>query len=348
MANLNEMYMKRCLELAQLGSAYAAPNPMVGSVIVHNGKIIGEGFHQRCGEAHAEVNAITSVKNHNLLKESTLYVNLEPCAHYGKTPPCSLLIIEKKIPKVVIGCVDTFSEVAGKGIEMLQNAGVEVIVDVLKTESRLLNKRFFTFHEKKRPYIFLKWAETIDGFMDKERKAEEPAAWITDDICRMVVHKMRSEEAAILVGTNTALWDNPALNLREWPGENPLRLVIDRNLRLPQHLKLFDGTQQTLVFTEKHHTAFLNVQYVNIDFSQNILPQIMQELYKKNITSLIVEGGAILLQSFINQQLWDEAFKFIGPHLFKKGIKGPVFSNNPTYHQTIGNSQLFVFHNRIE
>ncbi len=344
MNNSHKDYMQRCLELAQMGIRNAAPNPMVGSVIVHNGKIIGEGYHMQYGGPHAEVNAVNSVKNPELLPESTLYVNLEPCAHYGKTPPCSLLIIQNKIPKVVIGCVDTFSKVSGKGIEMMEKAGIEVTTGILEKESRELNKRFFTFHEQKRPYIILKWAETSDGFIDKE--GNEPGAWITDDVCRVAVHKMRAEEAAIMVGTNTALIDNPALNVREWTGNNPVRIVLDRTLRLPGNLRLFDGSQPTIVFTEKEKEAGNNLSYVTLDFSQNVIPQILEHLYRQNLTSLIVEGGTRLLQSFIDMNLWDEAFRFIGPTRFETGIKGPKLAAVPTHTTSIGNSKLFAYQNK--
>ncbi len=343
----DQMYMQRCLELAAKGIQNASPNPMVGSVIVHGDKIIGEGYHMKYGEAHAEVNAVNDVEDPSLLPESTLYVNLEPCAHYGKTPPCSLLIIQKKIPKVVIGCVDTFSKVSGKGIEMLQQAGVEVVSGVLEKESRALNKRFFTFHEKKRPYIVLKWAETQDGFIDRQRTEDEPAAWITDDTCRIVVHKMRTEESAILVGTETARKDNPSLNVRDWTGRNPLRLVLDQHLRLPKSLHVMDGTQPTLVYTAKKAENRSNVTYVQLDFSQGILPQLMADLHQRNILSLIVEGGAQVLQSFMDENLWDEAWKFVGPAFFTSGVKGPVFSRNPFVTEQIGNSSLFVYHNYL-
>lgn len=340
-----EMYMQRCLELASQGIQDAAPNPMVGSVIVHDGKIIGEGYHMKYGEPHAEVNAINSVEEKSLLKESTLYVNLEPCAHYGKTPPCSLLIIEHKIPKVFIGCVDTFSEVSGKGIEMMKDAGVKVITGILEDESRYLNRRFFTFHEKKRPFIWLKWAETLDGFIDRERSASEPASWITDEVCRMMVHKMRTEESAIMVGTETAFKDNPSLNVREWAGKNPTRIVLDKNLRLPPSHHLFDETQPTLVYTSKTKEKQHNIEFIAIDFTQNIIEQLLADLHQRNLLSVIVEGGSQLLQSFIDANLWDEAWKFVGPSTFGKGIKGPIFSRNPLESNKVGNSQLFVYQN---
>ena len=252
MKRTDENYMMRCLELAEHGRQTVAPNPMVGSVIVHDGKIIGEGFHRKYGGPHAEVNAINSVENQKLLKHSTLYVNLEPCAHHGKTPPCSDLIIAKQIPKVVIGSKDIFAKVAGKGIEKMKNAGIDIKVGVLEKESLELNKRFFIFHEQKRPYIILKWAETIDGYIDIDRKKENNGiSWITHPYLRIPVHKWRSEEAGIIIGTNTALNDNPKLNTRLWYGKNPVRFVLDRNLSLPSDLSIFDGEIPTYIFTEK-------------------------------------------------------------------------------------------------
>jgi len=317
--------MKRCLELAQLGLGSAAPNPMVGSVIVCEGKIIGEGYHRKCGEAHAEVNAINSVKNPELLKKSVLYVNLEPCSHYGRTPPCSKLILEKEIPEVVIGCIDTFAKVAGKGVEMLEAGGCNVTVGVLEKESHEINKRFFTFHEKQRPYIILKWAQTRDGFIDIIRKkdsTEEPM-WITNQLSKMLVHKWRTEEAGIMVGTNTAELDNPMLNVREWNGNNPVRIVLDRQLRLNTNLHLFDGKSKTLVFTEKQKESEKNLEYIQIDFNNDELKQVVGELYKREIQSVIIEGGKELLDSVIMQGLWDEARIFTGDMLFYAGVEAP-------------------------
>ncbi|MFW5831045.1 MAG: bifunctional diaminohydroxyphosphoribosylaminopyrimidine deaminase/5-amino-6-(5-phosphoribosylamino)uracil reductase RibD, partial [Prolixibacteraceae bacterium] len=285
--------MQRCLQLARLGAGRVAPNPMVGSVIVHNGKIIGEGFHQKYGEAHAEVNAIDAVKNKNSLRESSLYVTLEPCAHHGLTPPCANLIIQNNIPHVVIGTPDPFSEVAGKGIEKLKKAGIKVESGILEEECRRLNKRFFTYHEKKRPYITLKWAQTLDGFIDIERFSEDygQPTWITGELALRLVHKIRSEENAILVGTKTAEKDNPSLSVRHWPGTNPVRLLIDKNLRLSQSLRLFDRKQRTLVFNAIRETKEHNLEFVILDFSKNVPGQIMEILYREKILSVIVEGG---------------------------------------------------------
>lgn len=348
--NFDEKYLLRCLELAKNGLGNVAPNPMVGCVIVFDGKIIGEGYHQEYGKAHAEVNAIHSVKDKSLLKRSTLYVNLEPCAHFGKTPPCANLIVEHHIPRVVIGCVDSFSEVSGKGIEKLKNAGIDVSVGVLEKESLELNKRFFTFHNKKRPYIILKWAETKDGFIDVERITEiagqtnnEVDNWITSPLSKQLVHKWRSEESAIMVGTNTALNDNPQLNVREWKGKNPTRVVVDLHDRLPQNLYVFDKSVPTLVFSLTKQEQENNLTFVKINDSKNLIQEVLNELYKRNIQSIIIEGGATLLQSFIDQNLWDEARVFVGNNYFKKGLNAPVLNGNLVAKQIIDSDDLMFY-----
>lgn len=345
--NTDSTYMKRCLQLAELGRGKAAPNPMVGSVIVHEGKIIGEGYHEKCGEAHAEVNAVNSVKDKNLLPQSTLYVNLEPCAHHGKTPPCSDLIVHHKIKRVVVGCIDSFSKVAGKGIEKMRNAGIEVAVGVLEKESRELNKRFFTFHEKKRPYIILKWAQTLDGFIDlaQEKKQQQRGLWITNHLSKKYVHKWRTEEMAIMVGTNTALIDNPQLNVREWQGRNPVRVVFDRSFRLPEESYLYDGTQPTMVFTEQELEPKDNLEFIQIDFQKDGILEAMKVLHERNILSVIVEGGEMLLNDFIAKNLWDETRLFIGNRYFGSGIKAPQFDYQPNKIDCIGDSKLLWFRN---
>lgn len=347
MGDLDEKYMQRCLELAKLGLGTAAPNPMVGSVIVYKGKIIGEGYHQKCGEAHAEVNAINSVKNPDLLEESTLYVNLEPCAHHGRTPPCSDLIIEKKIPHVVIGCVDSFAKVSGKGIEKLKKGGCEVIVGVLEKESRELNRRFFTFHEKKRPYIILKWAETKDGFIDKKRRSEETVEqnWITNQISKMLVHKWRTEEFAFMIGRKTAKKDNPQLTVREWHGRNPIRITLDRKLKLSSDLKLFDKSADTLIFNSIKNEQKQNLNYIKVDFNDNVLESVLKKLYELEIQSLVVEGGEKLLTSFINANLWDEARIFVGNKYFKEGVKAPVFTFEPFEEIQLEDTMLYHYRN---
>lgn len=338
----HEKYMKRCIELAKLAFGNAAPNPMVGSVIVHNDRIIGEGYHKKCGLAHAEVNAINSVKNKELLSSSTLYVNLEPCAHHGKTPPCSDLIVAKGIPNVVIGCVDIFAKVAGKGIEKLRKAGCNVTVGVLEQESIDLNKRFFTFHSKKRPYIILKWAETLDGFIDIDRRGKNPIEpyWISNKLSKKLVHKWRTQEDAFMIGTNTAINDNPQLTVREWHGRNPIRVVLDNKLRLPANLKLFDKQATTIVFNSLKNESYENVEYIKISFDNNMLNELISKLYTFDIQSVVIEGGRELLDSFIQKKLWDEARVFIGNKYFIKGTKAPKFSEIPDNVEMVGDSKL--------
>ena len=314
--------MTRCIELAQNGIDGARPNPMVGAVIVHEGRIIGEGYHCHYGQGHAEVNAIASVKDESLLRESTIYVSLEPCSHYGKTPPCADLIIEKGIPRIVVGCQDPFSKVEGRGIRKLRDAGREVKVGVLEKECQRLNKRFFTFNTKHRPYITLKWAQSADGFMGRHHTNGQPLM-MSSELTQMVCHKNRAENMAIMVGTNTAAEDNPSLNVRSWAGRQPLRIVLDRTLRLPDTLHLLDGTQPTWVFTEREHEDLENVKYVNVDFNQGLLQQIMNALYEGNIQSVLVEGGAQLHQSLIDAGLWDEAWIEHCPAVLGSGVKAP-------------------------
>ena len=321
----DEKYMMRCIQLAQNGKLGAAPNPIVGAVVVCDGRIIGEGYHAKCGEAHAEVNAINSVKDEALLHRSTLYVSLEPCAHYGKTPPCAKLIVSKGIPKVVIGCQDPFSKVAGKGIEILKQAGCEVVVGVLEKACQDLNKAFFTVQLKHRPFITLKWAQSADGFMDVERNDGEPVK-LSSPLTQLIAHKRRAEHQAIIVGTQTARLDNPSLNVRDWCGPQPLRIVIDKDLTLPRHLHLFDGSQPTLVVTEKNETI-AGAMTLQVDFNQSILPQLMEELQRRNIQSLLVEGGSKLLQSFIDEGLWDEAYVEHCPQVLGHGILSPSLIN---------------------
>lgn len=340
--NTPEEYMQRCLDLAQLGIGEVAPNPMVGCVIVHNGRIIGEGYHEKYGQAHAEVNAIRSVKNQELLCESTLYVSLEPCAHFGKTPPCSDLIIEKRIPKVVVGMVDPFAKVAGKGIEKMLAAGIEVEVGLLEKKCRNLNRRFFAFHEKKRPYIILKWAQTLDGFIDTDRTETIHPTWITNALAKRLVHKQRSEESAILIGTNTAEYDNPALTVREWSGRQPIRMVIDRTGRLSSNLTIFDHKALTWVFTENESADEENLKFIKLDFSRNILPQMMEELYRREILSIIVEGGSELLNSFLAIELWDEAFVYTGNQFFGKGVAAPHIFGKTVAYRKLDDCKLHV------
>ncbi len=343
----DKKYMQRCIELAKLGIGNAAPNPLVGSVVVHKGKIIGEGYHQKCGEAHAEVNAINSVKNKELLKNSTIYVNLEPCAHYGRTPPCADLIVANKIKRVVIGCVDSFAKVAGKGIEKLINGGCEVNVGILKKESLELNRRFFLFHSKKRPYIILKWAETKDGFIDKQRKSDEliEPIWITNKLSKKIVHKWRTQETAFMIGTNTAIKDNPQLNVREWNGRNPIRIVLDKELKLDKKLKIFDNSALTYIFNSKKNISVNNIHYFKVCFNNNVLNEIMNVLYKNKIQSVVVEGGSKLLNSIIKTNLWDEARVFIGNKTFTIGVKAPKFNKMSCKEVYINETKLRYFRN---
>lgn len=344
----NEKYMQRCIDLAKLGERRVAPNPMVGSVIVCKGKIIGEGFHQQHGGPHAEVNAINSVHDQELLKQSTLYVNLEPCAHFGKTPPCSDLIIEKQVPEIVIGTVDPFAQVAGKGIEKLRKAGRKVTVGVLEKECLELNRRFFTFHKEKRPYIVLKWAQTADGFVDFDRTALDygKPSWITNEMARIAVHKQRSTETAIFIGTETALRDNPSLTLRDWYGKQPLRIVVDRFRRLDANLSLFDGKSETLTVTQAPYNENRNTKQIIIEKTEDSIDKLLEYLYTNSIQSVIVEGGPTLLKSFIDRKLWDEAHVYVGQVTFGNGIKAPEFQASPTYFDRFYNSELRVYRNK--
>lgn len=317
----HEQYMQRCIRLALQGAGRVSPNPMVGAVLVHQDRIIGEGWHKEYGQAHAEVNCIHSVtpEDRHLITKSTIYVSLEPCAHFGRTPPCADLIIQQKIPKVVIGCTDTFSEVSGRGIKKLEQAGIAVITAVLEKECRWLNRRFFTRQEQCRPYIILKWAQSADGFIAPEQGKR---VMLSNHFSQKLVHKMRSEEDAILVGYNTALQDNPRLNNRYGSGPQPLRVVIDPNLALPQHLHLFDQSQPTLVLNHLKNEEQENLNFIKKDSQQDIARQVINHLPK--INSLIVEGGHKTLQQFIDAGIWDEAFVFRTPHLLESGTAAPL------------------------
>lgn len=323
----NELYMSRCLQLAQQAEGHTAPNPMVGAVIVCDGVMIGEGYHHRCGEPHAEVNAIRSVNDQNLLMKSTLYVNLEPCSHYGKTPPCAQLIIDKKIPRVVVGMGDPNPKVNGRGIQMLREAGVEVVENVLNQQCHILNKRFVTMYTKKRPFVILKWAQTQDGFIDAWRTTSEiPPLRISNEVTKTLNHQIRSIESAILVGTNTALLDNPHLTARKLNTRNPVRMVVDKSLRVPSDYRIYDQTTPTVIFTDKMVENKTNITFVKLDFSKAIVPQIVDYLYQVNLSSLIVEGGTQLLQAFIDANLWDEVYIETSPEIIGAGVKAPNIS----------------------
>ena len=318
--------MSRCIQLAKLGAGNVAPNPMVGALLVYEDKIIGEGYHKKYGEAHAEVNCINSVeeKNKSLIEKSTIYVSLEPCSHYGKTPPCADLIIKNKIKKVVIGCLDIYKEVSGKGIEKLLNAGLEVFTGVLENECSDLNKRFFTFHQKKRPYIILKWAQSSNGKIGSDN---DERILISNDYSNRLVHKWRSEEAAILVGTNTALKDDPSLTTRLWKGKNPLRIVIDKELKLTSTLKIFNQEAQTIVFNSSENYIQENIRYIKLE-NGNFLQELLCSLYELNIQSVLVEGGTKTLQSFIDPGSWDEARVITNEKMIiENGIAAPEMKN---------------------
>jgi diaminohydroxyphosphoribosylaminopyrimidine deaminase / 5-amino-6-(5-phosphoribosylamino)uracil reductase len=324
---VEEKYMHRCLQLARLGAGTVAPNPMVGAVLVYEGVIIGEGHTQPYGQAHAEVMCINNVgaTNKALIHDSTLYVSLEPCAHFGKTPPCADLIIKNKIPHVIIACRDSYKEVNGKGIEKLKAAGINVTVGVLEKEALELNKRFFIFHKQQRPYIILKWAQSCNN---KIAGADDKRIFISNEFTNRLVHQWRSEEAAVMVGTNTALKDNPALTARLYPGKNPLRLVIDMDLKLPPTLQLFDGAVKTIIFNQYKEEEGEKLSFYKINKDEKIIPQILNVLYQLKIQSVIIEGGAKLLQSFIDDNLWDEARVITNTAMqISEGITAPVFKN---------------------
>ena len=345
---LHEKYISRCIELAKNGLGTTYPNPMVGSVIVYDGKIIGEGWHKKAGEPHAEVNAVNAVKDKSLLKKSTIYVSLEPCSHFGKTPPCCDLIIKNEIPNVVIGTVDPNIKVAGNGIKKLIDSGATVTVGILEKECKELNKRFFTFHEKKRPYIILKWAESQDGFIAPSKiiRNEQKPVWITNEYSRQLVHKWRSEEQAILVGTNTVIDDNPRLDVRDWSGNNPIRIVLDKNNRIPKDSHVFDNQTKTVILSQSITSINEeNTIFERIDFDKNITPQIAEILYKHKIQSIIIEGGRQTLQTFIDENLWDEARIFIGNKLLKNGTISPIVPLKKIEKHTIVNDELILSSN---
>lgn len=337
--------MRRCIQLAQLGAGQVAPNPMVGAVLVHNGSVIGEGYHQLYGQAHAEVNCVNDAiakGQEALLSSSTIYVSLEPCAHFGKTPPCADLIIHHKIPEVIVGCRDPFTQVDGKGIEKLKNAGHTVTVGILERECIELNKRFFTFHTQHRPYVILKWAQTADGRIGTTGRR----LMISNEYSNRLVHKWRSEEQAILIGTNTAIADDPELTTRLWPGKSPVRLVIDMELKLPASLKLFNSASRTIVFNKHKHADDNNgIAYYQVTDDTGLVPQILNALKQLNIQSVLVEGGAFLLQSFIDEAAWDEARIIINKHLVAgHGLPAPVLRHAGTVHeQDLGSDRIQFF-----
>jgi diaminohydroxyphosphoribosylaminopyrimidine deaminase/5-amino-6-(5-phosphoribosylamino)uracil reductase len=340
-------YLDRCLELGAKGLGNTAPNPLVGCVLVAGGQIMGEGYHRAYGGPHAEVNAIASVRQPELLASSTLYVNLEPCVHHGKTPPCTDLILEKRIPRVVIGTRDPNREVSGRGISRLRDHGVKVSVGIRDKECLELNRRFFTYHEKGRPYIILKWAETLDGFIDHERNPETHGSinWITGNRERQLVHKWRSEEQAILVGTRTAVMDDPELTVRDWHGAQPLRLLIDRRGTLPGTLKLMDGKAPTVIFSEVDLPAAEHILNVKIQSGTDLIGGILAYLFEKEIQSMIVEGGKETLEGFIQRNLWDEARVFTGNRLFRQGTRAPRLTSEVYSQHRMTDSMLSIYMN---
>lgn len=321
----DEFYIRRCIELASkaLGNTY--PNPLVGSIIVHNNKIIGEGYHHKAGENHAEINAINSVQDKSLIPESTIYVSLEPCAHYGKTPPCALKIKELGFKKVVIGALDSHDKVNGKGKKIIHDAGIQVESGVLENECIQLNKRFFTYHEKKRPYIILKWAQSADGFMDKDFKPFQ----ISNSLTKQYVHELRNNEHAILIGTMTALRDNPSLTNREMTGRNPIRILIDIDLKVPSNYNIYNHEAETLVFNSVKNSEEENIRFIKTE-RDNFIEKMIKKLYELQIQSVIVEGGGLVLQQFIDAGLWDEAIVIKNNHLIiGNGTKAPKFQHQP-------------------
>ncbi len=337
--------MFRCIQLAKNGFGTTYPNPLVGSVLVVDNKIIGEGWHLEAGKPHAEVNAICSVTEDALLEEATIYVSLEPCSHYGKTPPCSDLIIAKGIKNVVIGSTDPNPKVSGKGIIKLVQAGCKVSVGILEKECDALNKRFFTFQNKKRPYVFLKWAETEDGYIAPKTRDKKEPVWITNKQSRQRVHQMRAEEQAILVGTNTVIADNPSLTTRDAAGSNPIRVVLDRQLKILETATVLDGSVKTIVITETKRESLNNVIYECIDFSTPLASQICDVLFKHHIQSLIVEGGRQTLQTFIDENLWDEAHYYKGVGYFTEGIKAPSIKGTKISEEKIKSDLLTILKN---
>ena len=347
-----EKYIRRCIQLAKNGLGKTYPNPMVGSVIVYDGRIIGEGWHQKAGEPHAEVNAVNSVKqkDKHLLEEATIYVSLEPCAHFGRTPPCANLIVDQGIKNVVIGIIDSNNLVSGKGVSILEANGHKVEVNILEEESKELNKRFFTFQNKKRPYIILKWAASEDGFIDIKRevnsKEEAKPNWITNTYSRQLVHKWRTEEHAILVGTTTVLKDNPSLTARDWVGNNPIRVILDKSLKIPEDYQVYNREVKTIFLTEKEKEAEDMLYFEKIDFEKPLANQICKVLYKHQIQSLIVEGGKQTLETFIEENIWDEARVFHGTPQFFDGIQEPSLKGKLQEEIKIEGDNLKIYYNK--
>lgn len=340
-----EYYIKRCIDLANLGQGQVAPNPLVGCVIVKDEIIIGEGYHRNFGGPHAEIEAINNVVNKDNIKGSTIYVSLEPCNHFGKTPPCTKSIIDVQPKRVVIGSCDTNSSISGKGIERLKSEGIEVVTGVLENECRFLNKRFFTFHEKRRPYVILKWAQTIDGYLDRNREDHETGIhWISSPETKVLVHKWRSEEQGILVGRNTILNDNPSLTVREFSGVNPTRIVIDSQLKLSKDVGVFSEEAPTLIFNRIKNVQEGRTEWIKI--SETSTKEILDELFKRNIQSILVEGGSRTLQYFIIDNVWDEARVIVGNKKFNEGMRAPVLTKTPVKSHPFGPEDTLYYYQR--
>lgn len=354
---MDKVFINRCFQLAQMGAGNVSPNPMVGAVIIVDNKIIGEGYHKQFGSAHAEVNAVNSVMDKELLKQATVYVSLEPCSHYGKTPPCAKLLVESKIKRCVIANFDPNPKVAGKGIQMLKDAGIEVVCGVEEKKGRFLNRRFFCYQEKKRPYIILKYAQSLDGYMDINTAGVTTGRknyWITNDAMKVLVHKMRAENDAFLVGANTVINDDCQLNTRYYDGKNPLRLVYDRDLSIDKSKKFFDDTQKTIIFNNlKDEVISENTKLVKVgsEFSTlnpklSTLKFILQYLYNQGVSSLVVEGGRKTLEQFLEFDLWDEAIVLTGNTEFNGGIKTPVIDSRfKASTSWVSNNRLDIYYN---
>ena len=343
-SNFDHLMMRRALDLARLGTGHARPNPLVGCVVTHDGRIIGEGWHQQYGGPHAEVNALAAVANPTLLTHSRVYVTLEPCAHHGRTPPCADLLVAKAVAEVVICNHDPNPLVAGRGLERLRAAGIQVETGILAAEGRWLNRRFFTFQEKKRPYVVLKWAETADGYLAGPYFQPVP---ISGELARVAVHQWRAEEQAILIGTRTALHDNPHLNVREWPGLNPIRVVIDKNLSLPPTHHLLDGQQPTVVYTYREKATRDNVDYVMLSEAEDLFPQILTNLHQRHVQSVLVEGGPTVLNSLLKDGLWDEIRVLRSPRQLGGGVLAPKPGLSGLHeHRRLGADELFVYVNQ--
>ncbi len=335
----DEQFMQRCIELARNGAGTVSPNPMVGAVVVHDSKIIGEGWHRKAGEPHAEVHAINAVKDQQSLRKSTVYVSLEPCSHFGKTPPCSDLLVEKQVKRVVVGCTDPNPEVAGKGIEKLIRGGIEVVEGVLEKDCRHLNAKFFTFHQRQRPFITLKWAQTADGYMDKQRSADERGSFpISGKLAQVFVHKMRTEHDAILIGRQTAFIDNPGLSSRVFNGKSPRPLILDRHNKLPKNLKVLQNpATKHFVLKENVDESFPSIP---ISSEAHFILEVLSVCYKMNIQSVLVEGGAVIHQAFLNQDLWDELVVLESKQELQDGLKAPQLLSKPIKEEKLGEDQL--------